>query len=73
MTRITVDREVLERLLDRYAKHDSDCVSEIWHGMGPVRCSCGLYEARAAALASTPSPMGREEDHETIPDSTSID
>lgn len=37
--------ERLRAALDRYALHDDNCVTETWHGKGPMRCSCGFYEA----------------------------
>jgi hypothetical protein len=28
-----------------YASHKEGCEEETWHGKGPIRCSCGYYEA----------------------------
>lgn len=35
----------LRDALERYGQHEAGCETETWHGKGPLRCSCGYYEA----------------------------
>ena len=49
------DKVALRNALEKYARHDDDCVAETWHGKGPLRCSCGLYEAQTALAAQPPA------------------
>lgn len=35
----------LRAIIEKYARHDENCQVEFWHGKGPMRCSCGYYEA----------------------------
>ena len=35
--------------LEEYGEHKIGCVKDIWHGKGPVTCSCGFFAALAKA------------------------
>jgi hypothetical protein len=39
------ENERLMTALERYGRHDDGCELDMWHGKGPVTCSCGFNDA----------------------------